>query len=357
MLFFFLHNSVISAQEKTVFLTGSCGFIGSNFLTYMFNKHPDYRFIVLDALTYAGSMDNIPQEIQDSERFEFFYGSVVNPSEVNNLMSRSDFVVHFAAETHVTRSLVDDYLFVETDVLGTRAKLAALVKNRDKVQRFIHISTSEVYGTTQGSFIDEKHLLNPRSPYAAAKAAADRLVYAYNCTYDLPAVIVRPFNNYGPRQHLEKMVPRFISSAIKGELLTIHGDGSQTRDWIFVEDCCEALDQILHAENFEQLKHQEINIASGKETSVLDMAKTICQLFNLSEDHIVFLGNRPGQVESQIANAQKAKKLLGWSPKTCLEDGLAKTVSWYLDNPAFCQKCEVDATLPIQTVKGIIEKH
>ncbi|MES2272973.1 MAG: GDP-mannose 4,6-dehydratase [Chlamydiota bacterium] len=345
------------ATEKTVFLTGSCGFIGSNFLVHMFNKYPDYHFIVLDALTYAGSMDNIPASIQTSDRFEFVHDSVVNFPLVNELMARSDYVVHFAAETHVSRSIVDDFPFFETDVLGTRALLMALVKNHQTVERFIHISTSEVYGTAECEPMDEKHLLNPRSPYAAAKAAADRLVYAYNCTYDIPAVIIRPFNNYGPRQHLEKMIPRFITSAMKGEPLTIHGNGLQKRDWVYVEDLCLALDQVIHLKDFSKIKNQEINIGSGKATSVLEIAQMICRHFDLRENHLKFIDERPGQVECHIAGIQKAKKLLHWNPTTDLETGLKKTIQWYLENPLFCKKLENQALVPIEIKGGSIENY
>ena len=325
-------------KSETVLITGACGFIGSNFLDYMYHKYPDYKFIVLDSLSYAGSLENIPNEIQHSNRFKFVHESIVNYPVVNKLMANSDYVVHFAAETHVTRSIIDDFTFFETDVLGTRALLKALVNHRDKVKNFIHISTSEVYGTAEYQPMDEVHPLNPRSPYAAAKTAADRLVYAYHCTYGVPVVIIRPFNNYGPHQHPEKMIPRFIDAAIKKEPLTIHGDGLQTRDWLNVWDTCQAVDMVMHASDFSTLENQEINIGSGIKTSVLDIAKIILKEFNLSEDYLKFVEDRPGQVECHIAGRTKAEKLLNWTPQVSLEKGLIETINWYKKHPEFLER-------------------
>src|SRR5262245_7061599 len=199
----------------TFLVTGGAGFIGSNFVHHLYNKHPDSRILVLDLLTYAGSVDNLParfKEANDGGRIEFWYGDVRNASLVDSLVRRSDVVVHFAAETHVTRSIFDNYHFFETDVIGTQVIANAVLRSADRIQRFIHISTSEVYGTALQPLMNEEHPLMPLSPYASAKAGADRLVYSYWATYKLPAVIVRPFNNYGPRQHLEKAVPRFVTS-------------------------------------------------------------------------------------------------------------------------------------------------
>ncbi len=342
-------------RPKTVFITGGAGFIGSNFLQYMFDKHPDYQFIVLDKLTYAGSLSNIPDYIQRSPRFKFVKGSVVDEALVFEIMSMADFVVHFAAETHVAKSLADDYLFVETDVMGTRSLMAALVKYARNVERFIHISTSEVYGTADYSPMDENHPLKPCSPYAAAKCGADRLVYAYSRSYDIPVVIVRPFNNYGPRQHLEKMIPRFITACIQGEPMTIHGSGQQKRDWIHTRDVSRCLDMILHKPDFSKLKNQEINIGSGQAISVLEIGQRILQLFNLSEDCLKFVADRPGQVELHIADNSKAKELLGWEPEIDIEQGLLETIDWYRNNRQIWQSMEKDKLVPITTSDGVIE--
>jgi len=215
---------------KKILVTGGAGFIGSNFVEYLFERYPETHIIVLDALTYAGNPQNFPAKIKNSKRFEFWYGNVLNDDLVNELMGRVDIVVHFAAESHVARSIYDNKIFYMTDVMGTQVVANSVLKNYRNVERFIHISTSEVYGTARANPMDEEHPLKPMSPYASAKAGADRLVYSYWATYDIPAIIVRPFNQYGPKQHLEKVISRFITSALKNEPMTVHGDGSARRD-------------------------------------------------------------------------------------------------------------------------------
>jgi len=353
----FSYRTIHSNADKVIFLTGAAGFIGSNFLEYMFDKYPHYHFLVLDALTYAGNIENIPQRIRTSSRFSFFYGSVVNYHIVDMLMQHADFVVHFAAESHVTRSICDDTTFFETDVMGTRTMMTALVKHKKRVQRFIHISTSEVLGTAESEPMDECHPLNPRSPYAAAKAGADRLVYSYCCTYDVPAVIVRPFNNYGPRQHLEKVIPRFVTAAMQGCPLTIHGDGAQERDWVHTHDICRALDLILHTSNFDRVKHQVIHLGSGIPTSILTIAKVIAAEFNVPDTQLLFIGDRPGQVRRHISTTQKAAELLGWKAEITLEQGLRDTIRWYKDNQAHWKKLESMQYVPIYTNDEVLELH
>ncbi len=330
-------------ERKTVLITGGAGFIGSNFLRYMFDKYPDYRFIVLDKLTYAGSLDNIPAPIQESERFEFVLGSVADGPLVESLLSKSQFAVHFAAESHVTRSLLDDSVFFDTNVMGTRTLMAALVNHADTVERFIHISSSEVYGTAKYEPMDENHPLNPRSPYAATKAAADRIVYAYSCSFDIPTVIFRPFNNYGPNQHLEKMIPYFIVSAIENRPLTVHGDGHQARDWMFTLDLSIAIDLALHHPDFSKIKNQEINVGAGFSISVLEIAQRILNEFHLPPTFLEFVEDRSGQVENQVACIDKAWELLGWRPTIEIAQGLRETIEWYVRNPAFCEKRKNDA--------------
>ena len=232
----------------------------------------------------------------------------------------------------------------------------ALLKNSN-VERFIHISTSEVYGTSENELMDENHILNPRSPYAGAKAGADRLVYSYWCTYDVPAVIIRPFNNFGPNQHLEKMIPRFITSAIKNEPLTIHGDGSAMRDWLFVEDHCEGLDKAIHVENFDSIKNQVINLGTSKPTSNLEIAEYIINVFGLPYSMLKFIGDRPGQVCRHAAAIEKADKLLNWQPRTEIKDGLLKTIEWYKSNQEWWRPLEWMKQVPVYTRKNIVEMH
>jgi dTDP-glucose 4,6-dehydratase len=358
------HHTSLQAQEnipkedqKTVLITGAAGFIGSNFLKYMFDKYTHYHFIVIDALTYAGSLEKIPTYIQNSPRFEFIHDTITNEKVVNVAMAKSQLVVHFAAETHVTRSIQNDALFFYTDVIGTRVLMNAVVKHAKNVERFIHISTSEVYGTAEYIPMNEAHPLDARSPYAAAKVGADRLVYSYCCTFNVPAVIIRPFNNYGPGQHLEKLIPRLVTLAIKGEPLTIHGSGEQKRDWIHTSDMAKAIDSALHTKDFASIKHQVINVGSGIATSVLDIAKIILKEFNLSESHLQFVVDRPGQVDIHLSATEKAKTLLNWTATIPLEEGIHQTIEWYKKYPEIWEKMEKDALVPITTADGEIIFH
>jgi dTDP-glucose 4,6-dehydratase len=345
----------LGAENKTILITGGAGFIGSNFTEYMYEKHPDYHLIVLDALTYSSTIDNIPTHIRESSRFTFVHGSVCDEKLVDELLQKSDFVVHFAAETDVTRSITDDKVFYETNVMGTRALLHSMVKHKDKVQRFIHISSSEIYGTCEGEEIDETHPMNPRSPYAASKAAADRTVYAYGCTYDLPVVILRFFNNYGPRQHLEKVVAKFITFTLADKPRIIHGSGTQSRDWIYVKDTARAIDAALHVD-FEKIRNQVINCGTGKDTSILDIAKAIDRLFQQSTDTFTFSADRPGQVQKHLSSTKKAKDLLHWEAKTSLDEGLKKTISWYKGNPEIWEKHLLDQQIYKDNSVLILEK-
>lgn len=343
-------------MKKTILLTGAAGFIGSNFLRYLFDHYPSYRFLVLDSLTYAGNIENIPPYIRGSSRFEFWYGSVTNSDIVNVLMARSSMVIHFAAESHVARSIFDNSKFFETDVIGTQVMMNALLKN-SHIERFIHISSSEVYGTAATEPMTEEHPLNPRSPYAGAKAGADRLVYSYWCTYDVPVVIIRPFNNYGPNQHLEKMIPRFVTSALQKQPLTVHGNGTAQRDWVYVEDHCLALDKVMHTEDFSSIKHQIINVGTGIATSVVTVAEMVLSYFGLPNTMLTFLGDRPGQVDRHISSITKAKTLLNWQAETPLQDGLEKTIKWYCVNESWWRKIEWMKQVPVYTRNNRIELH
>lgn len=320
---------------KTVLVTGGAGFIGSNFLRHLHSRYPDYQILLLDALTYAGNLDNIPETLKHSGQFEFFQGNITQAELVQKLVQRSDVVIHFAAESHVTKSIYDNSIFFETDVIGTHVIADAIAKY--PVERFIHISTSEVYGTALTEPMDENHPLNPMSPYAAAKAGADRLVYAYRQTYDIPAVIIRPFNNYGPCQHLEKAVPNFIVSALLDQPLTVHGMGEASRDWMFVEDTCRALDAVMHAP-LDTVAGQTINLGTGHDTSVLEIARLVLELTGKPVDRIEFTSDRPGQVTRHISSTAKARALLDWKHTVNLKDGLARTVEFYSDNRGWWER-------------------
>jgi dTDP-glucose 4,6-dehydratase len=314
---------------KRLLVTGGCGFIGSNFVRYMLEAHSEVRLTVLDALTYAGNLDNLPARVKHNPRFDFWQGDVRNAELVGALVRECDAVVHFAAETHVARSIYDNRTFFETDVMGTQTLANAAVKHG--VERFLHISSSEVYGTAEFEPMDERHPLNPRSPYASAKAGADRLVYAYHLTYDLPCVILRPFNNYGPCQHLEKAVPRFLTSALRGEPLTLHGTGGNTRDWLYVEDHCEALDLALHADP-SKVVGQVINLGTGREISLAEVARIILEAVGPTGSEIRHVTDRPGQVSRHLSSTEKAERLLGWKAGTPFHEGIRKTLAWFLEN-------------------------
>jgi dTDP-glucose 4,6-dehydratase len=292
-----------------------------------------------------------------SARYEFWYGDVRNGELMDTLVSQSDIVIHMAAESHVTRSIYDNRLFFETDVLGTQTVANSVVKHRERVELFVHVSTSEVYGTAVDARMNEDHPLNPLSPYASAKCGADRLVYSYWATYGIPAVIVRPFNNYGPRQHLEKVIPRFVTSCILGEPLTVHGDGSAARDFIFVDDHCLALDRIIHTPR-EQLAGEVINLGTGRHRSVFEIAEAVRSAMGCpAGSPIQFIGDRPGQVFRHTSDSAKAARLLDWQPTTSFDDGLARTIRWYRDNEAWWRPQMWMRHIPIVTASGRREMH
>ena len=319
----------MSAFKKKLLITGGAGFIGSNFINYIHCCYPDYKILLLDALTYAGNLDNISPALKSNSHFEFFHGNITHPDLVGKLVAEADIVVHFAAESHVTRSIYDNAIFFETDVIGTQVVANAAVNN--PVELFVHISSSEVYGTALADQMDEEHPLNPMSPYAAAKAGADRLIYSYIKTYDLPAVIVRPFNNYGPCQHLEKAIPNFIVSALQDKPLTIHGDGNSSRDWLFVEDTCRALDKILHVDR-KKVIGETINLGTGSNTCVLDIGRKVLEKLDKPESMLNYIKDRPGQVSRHISSTDKSKELLDWQAEISLDTGLEKTIEFYKNN-------------------------
>ncbi len=316
-------------------ITGGAGFIGSAMVRHLMARYPQYSVTVLDALTYAGGVDNFPESLRNHAGFRFCHGNVRNTGLMEELLADADVIIHFAAETHVPRSLHDTLSFYETDVLGTQSVVGAVLKH--PVERFIHISSSESYGTAVFAPMTEEHPLNPTTPYASAKAAADRLVYSYWVTYDLPCVILRPFNTYGPHQHLEKVIPRFITSALMDEPLVIHGDGRHSRDWVYVEDLCDGIDRAIHTD-LSLLRGMAINLGTGVATPILTVAELILDILGKPRSLLTFSNDRPGQVVCHCASAEKAKRLLGWQPATKLADGLAKTIRWYAEHPDWWQR-------------------
>ncbi len=343
-------------MKKKILITGGAGFMGANFVNYLLERRPDYHVVVLDALTYAGSLDKFPHRVKNNPDFTFYHGDVRNVGLVLDLVNQVDLVIHFAAETHVARSIYDDRKFFETDVLGTQSVANAVLKNKKRIERFIHISTSEVYGTAITPPMSEEHPLNPMTPYAAAKAGADRLVYSYWRTYDLPVVILRPFNQYGPYQHLEKVIPRFITSALLNDQLTIHGSGKAKRDWLYVEDTCERIDKVLHAE-VGKVRGEVFNLGSGFDLDILAIARMILHMLGKPESLITFMPDRPGQVQHHISSTAKTEMILGLKPGRRFEDGLEQTIKWYADNQQWWEKQLPMRRVEIMSKNGELEYY
>jgi dTDP-glucose 4,6-dehydratase len=316
---------------KRVLVTGGAGFISSNFIRHLLDATP-YEVVTLDALTYAGNLENLA-DVMSHERLSFVHGDIRDQALVRELVEGVDVIVNAAAESHVEKSIEHGASeFVTTNVEGTQILLDAI--RVTPVERFILISSSEVYGTAEAAPMDEEHPLNPRSPYAATKAGADRLAYSYWTTYDLPIVIVRPFNNYGPRQHPEKVVPRFITQALADEPLTIHGDGHASRDWLYVLDDAEAIERVIETP-VDSIAGEVINVATGVDISVNDVANTVLDVVGKPRELTRNVPERLGQVDRHIGSTDKAQRLLGWQARTSFEDGLERTVAWYRDNEAW----------------------
>jgi dTDP-glucose 4,6-dehydratase len=317
--------------QKKVLVTGGCGFIPSNFIRHILANTP-YEVVSLDALTYAGNLENL-RDVMGHERLSFVHGDIRDPDQVREVIADVDVVVNAAAESHVEKSIQEGASeFVRTNVEGTQILLDAM--REAPLDRFILLSSSEVYGTAEAVPMDEDHALNPRSPYAATKAGADRLAYSYWVTYGLPITIVRPFNNYGPFQHPEKALPRFIIQALRDEPLTIHGDGHASRDWLFVEDDAEAIEAIIGAPR-ERVDGEVVNVATGIDISVSDIADYVLAALDKPRSLKVHTEERPGQVDRHIGSTDKAERLLGWRARTSFEQGLERTIAWYVDNRAW----------------------
>jgi dTDP-glucose 4,6-dehydratase len=313
--------------SKRVLVTGGAGFISSNFIRHLLTN-TDHEVVSLDALTYAGNLENLADVISH-ERLSFVHGDIRDADLVARIVDGVDVIVNAAAESHVEKSIEEGASeFVTTNVEGTQILLDAI--RRTPVERFILISSSEVYGTAEYAPMDEEHPLNPRSPYAATKAGGDRLAYSYYVTYGLPIVIVRPFNNYGPRQHPEKVIPRFITQALTGAPLTVHGDGHASRDWLYVDDDAEAIETIIEAD-IDALAGEVVNVATGIDISVRDVADAVLTAVGVEVEK-AFVEERPGQVDRHIGSTDKLERLTGWRARTSFERGLEQTVQWYREN-------------------------
>lgn len=306
---------------KRVLVTGGAGFIGSHFARYLLNKYPDYRVTVLDALTYAGNLSNIADLMGDL-RFAFYHGDVRDPVVVRNLVRNHDWVVNFAAETHVDRSILSPGSFLQTDVYGVYVLLEACREFGGK--RFLQVSTDEVYGEVLEGFAREEAPLRPRSPYSASKAAADLLAQAYFHTYGLDVVVTRGSNTYGPNQYPEKMIPLFITNALEDRPLPLYGDGSQIRDWIYVEDHCAGIDAVLH----HGKPGEVVNIGAGNLLKNRLVAEKILDILGKPLSLIQSVVDRPGHDRRYAVDTSKLRAL-GWSPQWEFDLGLRHTVEWY----------------------------
>lgn len=320
-----------------ILVTGGAGFIGSNFVYYMLNKYSDYRIVCLDKLTYAGNLSTL-KKAMENPNFRFVKGDISDREFVFNLFEEEkfDIVVNFAAESHVDRSIEDPGIFLKTNVIGTQVLMDA--SRKYGVKRYHQVSTDEVYGDLPldrpDLFFTEETPLHTSSPYSASKAAADLLVLAYYRTYKLPVTISRCSNNYGPYHFPEKLIPLMIIRALNDEKLPVYGDGSNVRDWLYVEDHCSAIDLIIHNGRIGEV----YNIGGHNEKTNLEVVKTILKELGKSEDLITYVKDRPGHDLRYAIDPTKISNELGWEPTTRFEEGIKKTIKWYLENKEWWQE-------------------
>lgn len=316
-----------------ILVTGGAGFIGSNFIRYFLRTYPESSVINLDKLTYAGNLDNL-SDVRSHPGYEFIRGDICDADCVRDILDQQvDSVVHFAAESHVDRSIADAREFIRTNVQGTYTMLEAA--RRARVPLFLHVSTDEVYGTLQpGEYADEQSPLQPNSPYAATKAASDLLVRSFWQTHHFPVVLTRSSNNYGPCQFPEKLIPLLITNALEGKSLPVYGDGLNERDWVFVEDHCRALDRVLHSGR----PGETYNIGFGQPVTNLNVVRGLLRILDKSEDQIKFVEDRPGHDRRYALDTSKIRRELDWKPTVAFEEGLARTVEWYRGHADWVQK-------------------
>jgi dTDP-glucose 4,6-dehydratase len=308
-----------------VLVTGGAGFIGSNFVRYALGRHPDWRVTTLDKLTYAGRRENL-HDVLDDPRHTFVHGDIADSPVSGPLVERADIVVHFAAETHVDRSILAARDFIRTDVEGTFVLLEA-ARRAARLRRFVQISTDEVYGSVPTGASRETDELRPRNPYSASKAGADRLAYSYWATYDLPVIITRASNNYGPYQFPEKVIPLFVTNALDDVAVPLYGDGLNVRDWLHVEDHCRAIDLLI-----EQGVNGEVyNIGGGNEVANVDLTRRILAELGKPLSLIERVPDRPGHDRRYCLDTAKLRAV-GWEPHVPFERGLHDTIEWYRRN-------------------------
>ncbi len=311
-------------------ITGGAGFIGSNFIRYLLKKYKNYKIFNLDKLTYCGNLDNLI-DVEKNPRYKFFKGDIADKKIVEKLVKNVDVIINFAAESHVDRSILEPDSFIKTDIFGTFTLLEAAKKF--KIKKFIQISTDEVYGSRKIGYFKETDPLNPSSPYSASKAGADLLTLAYFKTYNLPVLITRSTNNYGPYQYPEKIIPLFITNLLEGKKVPLYGRGLNKRDWLYVLDNCRAIDLILHKGKIGEI----YNIASGYELTNLELTKIILKELNKDESWIEFVKDRPGHDFRYALDCSKIKKL-GWRPIYQFKKAIKETIDWYKKNQWWWKK-------------------
>ncbi len=307
-----------------ILVTGGAGFIGSHFIELLLSRYPRWHITNVDKLTYAGNLKNL-SGISKSKCYKFVQADICDRAAIEKLMKDQDVVFHFAAETHVDRSIKDSQVFLRTNVMGTHVLLEAALKH--KIKRFVHVSTDEVYGSRVKGYFKETDVLNPSSPYAASKAASDLLALSYRTTYGMPIVITRSSNNFGPRQYPEKVIPLFVTNLLKGKKVPLYAQGLNTRDWIYVKDNCTAIDLVFH-----RGKDGEIyNIAAGNYLTNIDLTKEILKKLNKPLSMIEHVKDRLGHDFRYALNTNKLKRL-GFKPRYSFDEGLKQTINWYQGN-------------------------
>jgi len=309
-----------------ILVTGGAGFIGSNFIRHLMSSHPGYKIVNVDTLTYAGNLDNL-RGIDTDLRYTFVKGDICDSNLINTILEKHeiDTIVHFAAESHVDRSIADASVFVRTNVLGTHTLLDAA--RRHAIRKFIHISTDEVYGSIPEGSFKETDILTPSSPYSSSKAGSDLLALSYFTTYNLPVIVTRCTNNFGPYQYPEKLIPLFVTNLIDGKKVPVYGTGKNIRDWIHVNDHCRAVDFLLHKGKTGEI----YNIGGGSEKTNLEITEKILELLRKDESMIEYVTDRPGHDFRYSLDCSKLRSL-GWKPGYSFEEGLQDTVTWYMQN-------------------------
>lgn len=317
-----------------ILVTGGAGFIGSCFIRHMLTKYSDYKIVNLDALTYAGNIENL-DDIKDNKNYTFIHGNICDKVLVQDITSDVDCIVNFAAESHVDRSITGPEIFIETNVQGTLNLLQAA--KEASISRYLQVSTDEVYGSLgKTGYFYETTPLAPNSPYSASKASADLLVRAYFETYKLPVLTTRCSNNYGPYQYPEKLIPFFISKLLRGEKVPVYGDGLNVRDWLYVYDHCKAIDTVLH-----KGKEGEVyNIGGHNEKTNIEITKLILSAMGKDESSIEYVKDRLGHDRRYAISNDKIQSELGWRPSITFEEGIKLTIEWYLNNQDWIKSIE-----------------